>query len=181
MYNACMSKIGPKEAAQRALAELRANPKLKLIRPKLDPVVKVERQVIVGVAPPPIQMSEVGDPDSFEPAVTPRVGDTISINGEPSRVIAVAASHGGTPDEIIARNDRVFAAALGKPRRGKSRMKVPKRPRGPESSPAGKKQAVLYAPEGECGFCDARRAVSREGMRRLRAKPDHGNVTDAVK
>ena len=69
----------------------------------------------------------------------------------------------------------------GTARKGKSRMKVPKRVRGPESSPAGKKQAVLYAPEGECGFCDARRAVSREGMRRLRAKPDHGNVTDAVK
>lgn len=31
--------------------------------------------------------------------------------------------------------------------------------------------AVLYAPAGECQWCDARRAYAREGMRRLRAKP----------
>ena len=149
-----MSKIGPKEAA---LAALRSNPKLKIIKPKLGPgVVKVERQVLIGAAPPPIQMAEPNDPTTFniKPLTVAEMRETYPMSA---------------------------AEPQGKPRRGKSRMKVPKRLRGPESSPAGKKQAVLYAPEGDCSFCDARRTVSREGMRRLRAKPDHGNVTGDVK
>ena len=151
-------KPGPHELERRAMRERNEADRLARVAAlKTDPKLKI-------INPKPI-VKEV---------VPHSTGNSAHKASAP----AVTEAKGADPDRVIVQN---VVLPQGKPRKGKSRMRVPKRLRGPESSPAGKKQAVLYAPEGNCSFCDARRTVSREGMRRLRAKPDHENVTDDVK
>lgn len=97
-----MAKIGDKEAALRALRE---NPRLKIVKPKVETMTALQ--------------ASVAEPRQFDPEQ--------------------------------ARKD------MGPIKRHKP-------------APAAKAhKATLYAPEGVCGFCDARRLHAKLAMRKSRA------------